>query len=408
MKLDLRISDRMSEKNSPLGSIENKLIRIPEELRQTLGLETGRFLYLKTNDGGTIPLQVSKAYLQDAEEGNHAFVSSEVYHQLYTETKQRVVPTEDVLLGCDPEFFIVDRDSKNNVSASNFFPQNGQVGSDCGLGELRPLPSSSPDGLVVNVAALLKNAQDAIDNRKLFKKKDVYMVASSVWDKAAAGFHVHFGLPSEALTEDDIITEALRHRMVTVLDYYVGILSIIPEGSKDSMRRAHMAGQYGKPGDFRYDYLTFEYRVPGGHLLRHPILTRGLFAICKLVMTDMLGRVKLASDSFRDIKLLKDYTAMRLLYPKLPDRSVVYNTITSAEITGALSFVKSITEDFMAMQGYDDVKDAVTEYLNYLIIAADGHQFSEDIAKNWRLTNEGQPKQMAIHQPPHKACSFTC
>lgn len=409
MKLELKISDKMSEKNSLLGNIENRLIRIPKYLREKIGLSNNQYINLKTKEGSTLPLKVTKIYIDDIDNGNFAFVSSETYHKLYTESKQKVLPTEDILIGCDPEFFVVDRKSGKNVSASHFFQYNGQVGSDCGLAEIRPHPSNTVDGLLMNTRALLAQAHEVLCERTLFKNKDVYMVGASVCNKAAAGFHIHFGLPSEALVENNMITEALRHRMVTVLDYYVGILSIIPEGKEDSMRRAHESGQYGKPGDFRYDYLTFEYRVPGGHLLRHPVLTRGLFAISKVVMTDMLSRIKMASSNFKNVDLLKNYESMRLLYPNLPDRSDVYYTITSKEIEGALELVPYIKKDLEQMESFVENRTAIEDYLHYIeFYASKGHKFPEDIARNWRLINEVQPEQMAVHQSPSQTSTYTC
>lgn len=43
MKLKIKVSDLMDEKRSLLGSIEDRLIRIPKEYRGKLGLMTGLF-----------------------------------------------------------------------------------------------------------------------------------------------------------------------------------------------------------------------------------------------------------------------------------------------------------------------------------------------------------------------------
>lgn len=399
IKLDLRMSITMSKTNQLHKGTEDKLIRIPEELRDKLGIKTGLFLYLKKKDGGTIPLQVSKAYIEDAEKGNYAFVSNNIYRLLYTEKNQKVVPIHNILIGCDPEFFIVDESTNKNVSASNFFPDDGVVGNDCGLAEIRPSPSNNVDELLFNVKTLLQDANDTINNRTLYRNKDFRMVASSYRERVGAGFHLHFGLPPEILTEEDVVTEALRHRMVTVLDYYLGILIVIPEGAEDSKRRAHTTNPYGKPGDFRYNYLTFEYRVPGGHILRHPLLTRGLFAIGKLTMTDLLGRVKIASDNFKDVSLLKNYESMKSLYPKLPDRSEVYKTITKKETNTAISFIDSILEDIRQMNNFSEFEEPIEEYINYIKeYSSKGHRFSENIVHNWRLSNEVQSKKMAVYK----------
>ena len=275
MNLKIKSSFRMSKDKSPLGNIEDRLIRIPKALREQLGINTGLFLRLKSKTGSIIPLQVTSAYADDVEvDPNYAYVSDITYAEISFDTIKRLDPADDILLGCDPEFFIVDRMSGHNISASHFFPFYGAVGSDAGLAELRPRPNTDVEDLTKNMEELMFQAHKHLANRILYRKRPIRMIAASMHDNAAAGFHIHFGLPNFLLNSNIPEVYNLLSKMVYVLDYYIGIPSILPEGEEDYRRRSQRFSQYGKAGDFRTDNkITMEYRVPGGHLLRHPILT---------------------------------------------------------------------------------------------------------------------------------------
>jgi len=394
MNIKISISEPMSDYTSPLGSNEDRLIRIPLALRDALNIKTGSFLNLRSKDGNLIPLQIAVSYFNDAiAEENCGYVSKDTYSQLLIKrdyTYSHIKPADNILIGSDPEFFLVDRATGGNISASHFFHHYGDVGSDCGLAELRPRPGFSEHELISNLSGLLNKAYKHLSNRTLFKNREVDMIAASMLNGAAAGFHVHFGLPTSLLTGTPQCHQVLR-RMVNVLDYYVGIPSILPEGSEDFMRRSDRYSKYGKPGDYRSDSLTLEYRVPGGHLLRHPILSRGLFAISIVVMKDILSRFKLYSNDYKDILKLRDYNNLLDMYPKLPGREEIYKSIVSNDTKKAIFYTISIMEDISKMVGYKERSGSITDYFEYILSYLEHNKkFSKYIKENWRLENEKQ------------------
>jgi len=379
----------MSQDKSPLGNIEDRLIRIPKDLRDKLGLKPGLFLRLKSKDGKTIPLQVTHAYKSDTDiDPYSAYVSDLTYEEVSFDRINRINPADDILIGCDPEFFIVDMMSGRNISASHFFSRHGQVGSDAGLAELRPRPSMSPEELTKNMEALMLQAFNHISNRALYRKRPISMMAASMHDNASAGFHIHYGLPPEFLDGSPAAYNILV-KMVYVLDYYVGIPSILPEGEEDYWRRSQRYSQYGKPGDFRSDdRITLEYRVPGGHLLRHPILTRGLIALSATVMKDLLSRLKICTNNFSKLEIIKKYEELKELYPSLPDRHSIYRAITSEKIVPALSYTNNIFSDIKKMIGYTENEKYITDYFNYVVgYFSRGDKYTESIEHNWRLSH---------------------
>jgi hypothetical protein len=402
MKFSVRVSPLMEKWNSPLGSIEDRLIRVPGILREEFGLSPGLFLCLKDKSGNSVPLQVSIAYRKDLEEDDKCvYVSQDTYNLLGVEKISGIKPADDILIGCDPEFFLIDGNTGVRISASHFFPHYGDVGSDCGLAELRPRPSLKESELSSNIYELMKKAFHHLNDRGLFRKRIINMIAASHWDEAAAGYHVHFGLP-QFLLRGSPQTHIFLAYMVNILDYYVGIPAILPEGSEDFRRRSARYSRYGKPGDYRADdAMTLEYRVPGGHLLRHPILSSGVLAISIVVMKDMLSRLRVYTDNFTKPSPFKCYDDLRFLYPSLPNRQIVYDCIVSENTRNALIQAGTILKDISSMIGYKENESAIIRYFEYVLsYMYKNEKFSESIETNWRLAqNEKQPREMAVLQP---------
>ena len=401
MKFTIKTSPLMERWGSPLGSIEDRLIRIPSNLREEHGLSPGVFVCLDSKSGDPISLQVSTAYKKDIEENEGCiFVSQDTHNLLNTEKISGIKPANDILIGCDPEFFLIDKDTGFNISASHFFPHYGDVGSDCGLAELRPRPGLKESIVSKNIYNLMKKAYSHIYTRALFKNKDICMVGASHLNNAAAGYHIHFGLPSFMLRTTPETVKLLSF-MVNILDYYVGIPAIIPEGSEDCKRRSERYSRYGKPGDFRADdMMTLEYRVPGGHLLRHPVLSSGLLAISTVVMKDMLSRLQIYTKGFTDPDPFSSYEDLKFLYPSLPDRQDVYDCIVSEDIFLALSKIDVILKDISMMVGYEENRVQIIQYFEYILAyVSKGQSFPESIEINWRLmVDEKQPRQVGVLQ----------
>lgn len=389
LDVEIQTSESMSQYESPLGSNDDRLIRVPAELREKLGLETGLFLCLKSNSRGSIPLQVALAYIEDAEKNDRcAYVSEDTYKQLSIRKKvvnSLVKPADDILIGADPEFFLVDKITGGNISAGHFFPHYGEVGNDCGLAELRPRPGFNEYEVTSNLNTLMVKAYSHLDTRTLYKDREIDMVAASMLNGATAGFHIHFGLP-QILLKGTSEAHRILQKMVTVLDYYVGIPAILPEGSEDFQRRSKEYSRYGKPGDHRADELTLEYRVPGGHLLRHPLLTMGILGIGTVTMKDLLSRIKASSNGYKDMYKIEEYKDMSNLYPRLPAQEEVYHSVVSHKTDKAVSHTMSIMKDISNMIGYRDRSKVIIDYFDYILAyIKHGKKFGGDIAYNWRL-----------------------
>jgi hypothetical protein len=182
---------------------------------------------------------------------------------------------------------------------------------------------------------------------------------------------------------DEALT--LRVRIVNILDYYLGLTAILPEGNEDFYRRSYKYGNYGKPGDFRAESITLEYRVPGGHLLRHPVLTMGLLGMSSVIMKDILTRFQAYTDNYKNMNILKKHSDLRDIYPGIPDPSNVYSAITNESCKEAIKFSEKILGDIMKMVGFKDNQKHITEYFKYVInYLQSGDKYPESIEQNWR------------------------
>ena len=393
MKLKVKVSKSMSHPYSPLGTIEDRLIRIPAALRESLGFKTGHFLCLKSKDDRSIPLQITAAYYNDAIDNDLCvYVSRDTFEKIDVTKFSTIKPVDDILIGCDPEFFLIDKATGTNISASHFFSHYGDVGSDCGLAELRPRPGFSENEVTSNLRELLIRAYKHISDRILYRNREMSLIAASYNNNNTAGFHIHFGLSDKLLAENkqNRGDDCFLKKMVSVLDYYIGIPAIIPEGSEDYRRRSAKNSQYGKAGDHRADHITLEYRVPGGHLLRHPLLTKGILGLNIVVMKDLTSRLKKYSNNYKNMAILNNYDVLHSLYPNLPHREEVKNIIMSESIDGAIAHLGTIMHDVKRMIGFEDRSESIVDYFKYIISYINsGKKFSENLEANWRLKDEG-------------------
>jgi len=377
MNLTIKPSDKMCDTTSPLGNIENKLIRLPKKVRDNTDIQLHEFLSIKGKNDDNIFLQVIEAYEEDAMHSNTSgYVSNSTYDLLHITEKDINIDKVDVTVGCDPEFFLIDDWTGRVMTASAFFSTHGDVGTDYGLAELRPLPSDNEEGLVHNIRDLIIKADHLLSKRSIYMDHLIHMIGASSYDEMTAGFHLHFGLHPNVLANDIL----LQH-ISNIMDFYVGIPSIIPEGKNDAYRRSKRLIAYGKPGDYKKSYVTFEYRVPGGNLLRSPVLTLGIITLGIVVMTDIVSRIKAYSNSYD----LNNTNWENKLYSNITDKQNVYDIITSKSTSKALKQIDTIFSDVSSMVGFNGKReDAILAFMTDGILQT----YNGNIRDNWRVRSK--------------------
>jgi len=201
--------------------------------------------------------------------------------------------------------------------------------------------------------------------------------------KLTAGFHLHYGIPKEILGYQK---KFVAQQVVKALDYYVGLPSIIPEGYGDSYRRTVQGIEYGKPGMFRIDHRTLEYRTPGAALMKHPVLAKGLIGLGAVVIEDIISRVKTKTHGFTQLSEIANDADIRVLYPNIPAVMEIFGAICSPTTDVAKGHLSTIRSDVEKMVGYARRAESVNNFFDNIET-----QFSIDVEENWgRYKNHGE------------------
>ena len=167
---------------------------------------------------------------------------------------------------------------------------------------------------------------------------------------------------------------------------------MIPEGGHDSYRRSVPYIEYGKPGTYRLDNRTLEYRVPGGILLRHPAWTAGLLGLGAVVIEDIVARIKHHSKDFEELVNVGNDAAIRALYPNILPVGEIFNVICSPNTDTAKKHLGQIWNDIQSMVSYPARRHSVNNFFQTL-----EEKFPLDIEENWwRHYGKRQQKQMDV------------
>ena len=403
MNIPITISKTM---NDAEVTIESRTIKVPRDLRESTGLILGDFLAVRRNDGQWISLTIEKAFDEDAKANPlSAYVTSRVYPLISKGGSQSCVvePVNGITLGCDPELMVIDRTTGNLISAQYFFNLKkwGAVGYDGLLLELRPLPSTDEAVVVENMYSLIATARSYLNSCTMFPSTMLAGISSFQGRSAVArniknntamyqpntqvtaGFHLHYGLPKEILGYQK---NFVAQQVVKALDYYVGIPAVVPEGYGDNYRRTVQGIEYGKPGMFRLDHRTLEYRTPGAALMKHPILAQGLIGLGAVVIEDIVSRVKTITNGFTQLNEIAADADIRILYPNIPPVMEIFRSICSPTTDVAKSYLSVIRGDVEKMVGFAARADSINNFFNNIETV-----FPIDVEANWRrYKNHGE------------------
>lgn len=394
---------------------ERKKIRIPAKYREELSAPLNSFLNVTTKNKEIISLLVEKAHKEEAlENENTTFVTSDVYNLIVGTGKAEcnVELYDGITLGCDPEALLINGVTGVYLPAKGYFPSRyGAIGCDGDntLLEFRPLPSTDEKVLLNSFYRLLWNLRSSINTTDFGRR--MWLMAASHYSSPvnfvgikmnvalSLGFHLHYGLPTALLGWGNRFIGA---EITKVLDYYTGIPSILPEDYQDSIRRTKPFSDYGKPGNFRLNNRTLEYRVPGGVLLKHPLLTQGIIAIGAVVIEDIISRLRELTDNFTNLGYAFQPNKMKELYPNLPNIYQIFEALGSPSSETAERHVPIIRRGLENMAGYGRRAKSIEDFF---AIAAASKGFSKNIESNWwrYYHGSGQQESVGVRQSSSKA-----
>jgi hypothetical protein len=390
-KIRIKNSETMTEYSETFNT-ENNLLRIPNRLRNTLGLSLNQVVPLMCNNGEKIELKVALAYKEDIDEDEGlCYVTRPVFEMVNVEKSKDygVKPYGGVTLGCDPEFFLVDKYTNKLLRAYMFMGKWGEIGHDGILAELRPRPSHNPEGLTDNIYQLIRKMRERLNTNNIYDPNRIGLHGASGFYNSTAGFHLHFGLPRSILGYNRQVKTLMRY-LVRILDFYVGIPSVIVEDD-DFVRRTNVGISYGKPSDFRLDNRTLEYRVPGGVMLKHPVLTKGLISLGSLVINDVVSKMNYCSEGFRYLHWFSKETRFEEFYPDILNNEEIYRLICCPNVERAKQYLDKIYFGLSNMISFDENKEAI-DSLFYTI--NNNIKYTSNIEHNWRSYYETKHNEL--------------
>ncbi len=368
MDFDIQPSDLLDN--------DHQTIRLPQKMREEMGLLIGQFMQLSGKEQLVLKIGRSIDPYQTC-----AYVSTSNFKRI--EGQQLEFKILDVTLGCDPEFYILW--GQTLMSANTYLPFEGQIGSDGSLGELRPMYARHEDSVVDNLRTLIQRVPSQMKRSKWATgfPEDGYqfdLQAHSYFSGLPAGFHVHMGIPPEILnTRKDFSRLAMNH-LVKCLDWYVSV-PLVPLEVAPARRQG--GTNYGKPGDYRPSNVTLEYRTPGGFYLRTPTLARGMMGLCLMVAENIVSRMKVASNNFVSLNKLTQADLHEIM--PIPPASEIKGTLLAKDSTAAQRNLDKIQEELSSTRPYERHKRSVDEFFSEV---RSGRVPVPDLIRNWKEDNE--------------------
>ncbi len=347
-------------------------VSLPRKLREEMGVLVGQRLQLRGANEVILEICDTLRPLQRS-----AYVGPEIFKKIQGASIEFKVL--DVTLGCDPEFFIMWGD--RYIVASNYLPFKGQIGSDGGLAELRPMYGRHEDQVVANLRSLISRIPQSIHKAKWLAGfpsdgREFTYQGHSYFRGIPAGFHVHLGIPPEILnTRKDFNRAAINH-IVLCLDWYVSV-PLIP--LEVSHQRRVDNGQYGKPGDYRPTNVTLEYRTPGGFYLRSPELTRGLLGLALMLTETIVSRMKVASNGFINLHKLTEADLQEIM--PTPEKARIKAVLNHKDPNRALNELPMMYEQLMKLPNFKQHQGAVETFFRAV---RNKQQTSPNLLHNWK------------------------
>jgi len=103
---------------------------------------------------------IRKGELKPADQNRIGFVTTKMYKRITGGDDDSNIwvssGVHDTVIGADPEFLLFDEDG-NVIHANSLMKKEGIIGCDGAMAEVRPGPSTSPEGLIRNIKKAFSN-----------------------------------------------------------------------------------------------------------------------------------------------------------------------------------------------------------------------------------------------------------
>jgi hypothetical protein len=198
----------------------------------------------------------------------------------------------DTVVGADPEFLLFNKDGEV-VHANGVMQKAGEIGCDGAMAEVRPKPSSSPEGLVKNIKA-------AFSNKSLTSKINEYEWRAGCYFRNSKrdypmGGHIHIGNPVKVARMSLSRREVFFNVMNKIMDEFLSIPCIKLDGEMGTKRRTDCQmslgnGGWGYFGEWRTCNGRLEHRSLSGMWLMHPSVAKCVIGTAKAITDEVFKR----------------------------------------------------------------------------------------------------------------------
>ena len=275
---------------------------------------------------------------------------------------------EDITIGADPEFVVVDPKTLSFKYAENIpgFPRSGTLGSDGPLAEVRPPPSNNIEGIIKNIRSILSKGSKGSLSPYAWLAGATYKNPTKRNERCLhIGGHIHLGDPL-ILPQNN--KEIAYRQIIRMLDELMAIPLVKIDGPNAFLRRntvhTNGYGKYGLWGDTRPQVGRFEWRVPSGLWMAHPDFARAVLGTAKAItetsyqmMADKgFNQEWVSASATASTGFLKDWLAMGS-----KRAANIVNKSDPKLVTAAL--IRRSEGKLTNMPNYEKYKDNIDEFM---------------------------------------------
>jgi len=239
---------------------------------------------------------VRKGEFKPAETNRIGFVTTKMYKRITDGDSDTNIwvstGVHDTVIGADPEFLLFD-DGGNVVHANALMHKEGIIGCDGAMAEVRPKPSTNPEGLI-------KNIRSAFADKSLTSAITQYDWMAGCYYKNSKrdypmGGHIHIGNPAKVAKMTMPRREMFFNVMNKIMDELLSIPCIRLDGEMGTKRRTKCqmsfgGGGWGYFGEWRTCNGRLEHRTLSGMWLMHPTVAMCVVGTAKAITDEVFKR----------------------------------------------------------------------------------------------------------------------
>jgi len=307
------VPSRSMDNNRKQGRNENGLIRMAAKAREFMSFDGDKveiWTVAGTERQASVLLDVFQAFSTDVKKikdlikqgeikpteiNRIGFVTTKMYNRITGGDSQTNIwvstGVHDTVIGADPEFLLFN-DKGEVVHANGLMSKTGIIGCDGAMAEIRPAPSTDPQGLI-------KNIKDAFSNKSLTAAMSPYDWMAGCYYKNSKrdypmGGHIHIGNPAKVAQMPMPKREMFFNVMNKIVDELVSIPCMRFDGEMGAKRRTKCQmsnhGGWGYFGEWRPCNGRLEHRTLSGMWLMHPTVAVCVIGTAKAVTDEVFKR----------------------------------------------------------------------------------------------------------------------